>query len=138
MRCDKATIAGLEKTLELYLAGRADEIPSRAMMLASADEILPRAERLAAQLERIDGLEVDVAADRSQPGSGSAPDIYLDTHVVRVTASGRTVAAFANALRAGDPCVFARIQDDRLLLDPRTLLPGEDAELVAAIRAAVT
>lgn len=137
MRCDKATIAGLEKTLELYLEGRADEIPSRAMMLASADELLPRAKALAAQLAGIDGLDVEVVADRSQPGSGSAPDIYLDTHVVSLSASGRSAAAFASALRDGDPCVFARIQDDRVLFDPRTLLPGEDAELVSAIRAAL-
>lgn len=135
MRCDKATIAGLEKTLELYLAGRADEIPARAMMLASADEILPRAKSLAAQLSQLDGLEVEVCAERSQPGSGSAPDIYLDTYVVRLAARGRSTRAFAAALRAGDPCVFARIQEDRLLLDPRTLLLGEADELVAAIRA---
>jgi L-seryl-tRNA(Ser) seleniumtransferase len=135
MRCDKATIAGLEKTLEMYLDGRADEIPSRAMMLASADELLPRARALAKQLEGIDGLEVEVVADRSQPGSGSAPDIYLDTHVVRVAARGRSAAAFASALRDGTPCVFARIQDDRVLFDPRTLLPREEDQLVVAIRA---
>ncbi|MCA8980037.1 MAG: L-seryl-tRNA(Sec) selenium transferase [Planctomycetes bacterium] len=137
MRCDKATIAGLEKTLELYLAGRADEIPSRAMMLASAEELRPRADGLANQLADIEGLDVQVVADRSQPGSGSAPDVYLDTYVVSLAAKKLSTTAFASALRDGDPCVFARIQDDRLLFDPRTLLPGEDDELTAAIRAAL-
>jgi len=137
MRCDKATIAGLETTLGLYLSGRADEIPSRAMMLASADELLPRAEALAARLAGLSEAEVEVRADRSQPGSGSAPDVYIDTHVVSVKAHGKSADAFASALRAGDPCVFARIQDDRLIFDPRTLLAGEDDELADAIRAAL-
>ncbi|HKX45715.1 MAG TPA: L-seryl-tRNA(Sec) selenium transferase, partial [Planctomycetota bacterium] len=69
-----------------------------------------------------------------QPGSGSAPDVFLDTWCVKVAVRGRTPDALAAALRAGDPPVFARITADAVHLDPRTLLPGDEARLVDAFR----
>jgi L-seryl-tRNA(Ser) seleniumtransferase len=136
MRLDKVAIAGLERTLQLLLDGRGDELPARRMLLATAAELRPRAEALARALAELPGLSVSVAAERSQPGSGAAPDIYLDTFVVSLGLSRGSTADFARRLRLGQPAVFARVQADRILLDPRTLLPGEDALLVAAVRAA--
>lgn len=137
VRLDKTTLAGLEATLELYLAGRADQLPVRRMLRARAEDVRPRAEKLAAALAGLEGLSVEVIPERSQPGSGAAPDVYLDTFCLALRAGDRSAAALARALRLGDPPVFSRIQDERLLLDPRTLLPGEEAELVAAVRAAL-
>jgi len=134
LRLDKVTLAGLERTLELYLAGRADELPARAMLLASAQELRPAAERLAAALGALPGLEATVIAERSQPGSGSAPGVFLPTFVVRAQVRGRSTGELARALRLGEPAVFARIHEDALLLDPRTLHPGEEADLVAAFK----
>jgi L-seryl-tRNA(Ser) seleniumtransferase len=132
VRLDKVAIAGLEKTLSLSLAGRGDELPVRRMLLASADEILPRARALAARLARVEGVTTEVLPERSQPGSGSAPGVFLDTHVVRVTKSGCSAEGLAAALRRGDPPVFVRIHEDALLCDPRTLLAGDDDLLVRA------
>lgn len=137
VRLDKATIAGLEATLELYLAGRADELPARAMLAATAEQLRPRAEALAGALARLPGVDAEVRPERSQPGSGAAPDVFLDTFCVALSAEGRSAASLARALRLGEPPVFARIQDERLLLDPRTLLSGEDEALVGAVRAAL-
>jgi len=130
LRLDKVTIAGLEATLGLYLAGRADELPVRAMLLASAEELRPAAERLARALARLPGISASVIPERSQPGSGSAPGIFLDTFAVRVGAARLSADELATRLRASEPCVFARIHDGALLLDPRTLHPGEEEELV--------
>ena len=69
-------------------------------------------------------LDAEGIAGQSEPGSGSAPGIYLDTYVVRVTHADLSAGALAARLRAGEPPVFVRIQDDAVLLDPRTLLPG--------------
>jgi L-seryl-tRNA(Ser) seleniumtransferase len=69
---------------------------------------------------------------RSQPGSGAAPGVVLPTTVVRVRQTSRSAAALARALRLGDPPVFARVQEDALLLDPRTLLAGDEDRLLAA------
>ena len=76
-----------------------------------------------------------VEPGRSQPGSGSAPGIFLDTTIVRLKPRATSVDLLAARLRAGDPPVFARIADDALVLDPRTLLPGEEDRLAEAIGA---
>ena len=135
LRLDKAAIAGLETSLELYLAGRGDEIPTRAMLHATRAEVRARAEAIAAQLAGVGALEIQVVDSMGQPGSGSAPGIELESAALRIQSPGRTPDQLANALRAGDPPIFARVQDGALLCDPRTLLPGEDQELVSALRA---
>ncbi len=132
LRLDKVTIAGLEATLGLYLAGRADEIPARAMMLRPAEELRGVAQRLAQSIGALAGFTTAVVPERSQPGSGSAPGIFLDTFAVRVAAAGFSAGELAARLRAGEPCVFARVHDGALLLDPRTLQASEEPELVGA------
>jgi L-seryl-tRNA(Ser) seleniumtransferase len=134
MRCDKVTLAGLERTFELVLAGRGDELPARRMLLATAAELRPAAERLAAGIAALGAFTADVRPERSQPGSGSAPDLYLDTFCVRVTWRGGSVGELAARLRRGDPPLFARVQDDALWLDPRTLLEGDLERAVAAFK----
>jgi L-seryl-tRNA(Ser) seleniumtransferase len=136
LRLDKVALAGLEKTVELLLQGRGGEIPARAMLALSADEIRPRAEALAQRLAAIPGLAVSVAAGSSEPGSGSAPGVEIGTFVVRATHARKSPSALAASLRAADPPVFARIQDGAVLLDPRTLLPGDDDDLVRAFGSA--
>ena len=129
MRLDKSVLAGLEATVQLLLDGRGDEIPVRAMLLASADEVGARAEALAAALGAISGVTADVQPSESEPGSGSAPGEHLASHAVRVAVKDRSAERLAASLRAADPPVFARIQDGALLLDPRTLLPGDLEDL---------
>ncbi len=121
LRCDKVTLAGLEATIELILAGRGDELPARLMLLASDEDLYPIAEQLKEALEE-SGFQVKIEEGESQPGSGSAPGIFLKGPVLRVTDPKRTPAGLAAALRASSPPVFARVQGDALLLDPRTLL----------------
>jgi len=137
LRLDKVALAGLERTLELLLAGRGDEIPTRRMLLAPADEMREAALALAAELDAIEGLVAEARPDQSEPGSGSAPGEYLETYVVAVTSSRLSPQRLADRLRAADPPVFGRIQGDILLLDPRTLLEG-DREGLLAVFAAVS
>jgi L-seryl-tRNA(Ser) seleniumtransferase len=135
LRLDKVTLAGLEATLELLLAGRGDELPTRAMLGADAATLARDAERVAAALRELPALSVDTLAATSQPGSGSAPDVFLATTAVRVRHRALGATALAEALRLGEPPVFARVEDDAVWLDPRTLLEGDEARLLAAFRA---
>jgi L-seryl-tRNA(Ser) seleniumtransferase len=135
LRLDKVTIAGLERTLALCLAGRGGEVPARAMLGATREALAAEARAIARELGALAGLLVDVVDDVSQPGSGSAPDVFLPTSVVRVRAAGRSADELASALRHGEPPVFGRIHEDALCLDPRTLLEGDRARLIAAFRA---
>ncbi|MBI1382302.1 MAG: L-seryl-tRNA(Sec) selenium transferase [Planctomycetaceae bacterium] len=135
LRLDKTILAGLERTLELLLAGRADELPARALLQRAAAEIEALARRIAEALSRVPGLEALVLPERSQPGSGSAPDVYLDTFVVALAAQGRSPSRLAAELRALPTPVFARVHEGRVLLDPRTLLAGEEEQLLELLRA---
>ncbi len=133
LRLDKLTLAGLEATLSLYLEGRGDELPARRMLCQSAEAVRPRAETLANSIELLPNLRADVLEGRSQPGSGSAPTVFLPTFVVRVRHASLSASALALALRRSTPPIFARIQDDAVLIDPRTLLPGDEIEIVTAL-----
>jgi L-seryl-tRNA(Ser) seleniumtransferase len=134
LRLDKVALAGLEKTCELLLAGRGGEIPARAMLSASAESLRPKAEFLAHGLSAL-GFQAEVAADRSEPGSGSAPGVFLETFAVRVAHARLSPDALAARLRSADVPVFARVHDGVLVVDPRTLLPGDDADLLRAFQA---
>jgi L-seryl-tRNA(Ser) seleniumtransferase len=135
MRLDKVALAGLERTLALYLGGRGDELPARRMLQLTAAQLEPVARRLAAALGALPQLEARVLPGGSQPGSGAAPDVLLDTFVVAVRHARLSAAALARALREGEPPVMARIQEGELLLDPRTLLEGDEERLLAAFGA---
>lgn len=135
LRLDKVALAGLEATLELLLAGRGDELPARRLMHRDEAELAESAGRIAAAVDALPGLHAAPVPERSQPGSGSAPTVFLPTTAVRVTADACSAEALAARLRAGEPPVFVRIHEDALLLDPRALLPGDEDRLLEAFRA---
>ncbi|HET6202124.1 MAG TPA: L-seryl-tRNA(Sec) selenium transferase [Planctomycetota bacterium] len=141
LRLDKATLAALEATLRIYLRGpsAAAEIPTLRMLLAPIEEVGAAAERIAAAIPRLgaEGLEVRVEDDDSRAGSGSAPEVPLPTRVVAIRAKGLSADALLARLREAEPPVFARIRDGRVALDPRTLLPGDEEALLAALRGAL-
>jgi L-seryl-tRNA(Ser) seleniumtransferase len=134
LRLDKVALAGLERTLALVLAGRARELPARVLLARTAVELQPRAEALARALADL-GYETEVAPEGSQPGSGSAPGVRLPTAVVRVRHARLAAGPLASALRRNAPPVFARVADERVVLDPRTLLEGDEEALVQAFAA---
>jgi L-seryl-tRNA(Ser) seleniumtransferase len=132
LRLDKTTLAGLEVTLRLLLGGRGDELPARAQLLRPLGELEAAARRLAQALGRLPELRAEVLEDRTQPGSGTAPQVFVPSWSVAVEHRQLSPSRLAEALRLGEPCVFARVQADRLRLDLRTLLPGDEQRLVTA------
>ena len=137
LRVDKMTCAALEATLLEYARGRAGEtIPVVRMLRATAEEIGARATALARRLEEHPLFEVDVVDGVSTVGGGSAPGSALPTRVVRLTALRGSAARLDARLRQLRPPVVGRIEQDRLLLDLRTVLPGQDdtlADLLAGL-----
>jgi L-seryl-tRNA(Ser) seleniumtransferase len=130
------TFAVLEATLAEYAAGRAaTTVPVQRMLHASPDEIEARAQVLAAQVaER--GWRVAMLSGSSAVGGGSAPGVQLPTVLLSVSRDGESASQTESFLRALDPPVIARIEHDRVLLDLRTVLPHQDAELAALLRGA--
>lgn len=131
LRVDKLIYEALESTLRNLLFERFDRIPALRMIILGREEIRGRSDRLVAQLQ---DLDVCVEEGVSVIGGGSTPEQSIPTWVIAVRAPD--IAAFERQLRASDPPVIARIAEDRLLLDLRTVFPEEEAELVAALRGA--
>lgn len=131
LRVDKTTLAGLQATLLHYLRGEAvEKIPVWAMIAASPQRLRSRARSLARRLAA-QGLPVQVVPGESAVGGGSLPGQTLPTFLVAIAAPSPD--KLARRLRLGMPPVVARIEDDRLVLDLRTVIPGEDPLLLEAI-----
>ncbi|MFT5687145.1 MAG: L-seryl-tRNA(Ser) seleniumtransferase [Myxococcota bacterium] len=129
LRLDKMVLAALEATLLLYRQGRQNEaVPARRMLAMTAAQCRAEAERIAGQ---IPGARIE--ADTSYSGGGALPAQGLPTFVVAVPVN--KPAAFCAALRNGTPAIVARVARDALLIDPRTLLPGDAEAIIAAIAA---
>jgi L-seryl-tRNA(Ser) seleniumtransferase len=132
LRVDKVTLAGLEATLRLYRdpALAREEIPTLRMLAAAPAELERRARGVASALAD-GGVACEVVAAEGAVGGGTFPGVTLPSHAVALAAPDPS--SLAAALRAGDPPVVARIVDDRLLLDVRTVLPGEEGALVESV-----
>ncbi len=136
LRVGKITLAALEATLRLYLEeDRArQKIPVWQMLCAPSSSLKRRATALARRLRDIIGLDsVEVLAGVSKVGGGAMPLADLPTFLVALTPMAGDAAEAAARLRQGDPPVIARLQHDRILLDLRTVLPGEEKILAAAV-----
>jgi len=140
VRVGKLTMAVLEATLKLFLdeAVALREAPTLQMLRRSADEIRQHAERLVSQL-REKGLaaKVTTTSGFSQMGSGSLPAQNLATTLVAIASEMIGAESLAKGLRLHETPVFTRIQNDQVLLDPRTLRDGDDAIVVEAVAAAL-
>jgi L-seryl-tRNA(Ser) seleniumtransferase len=130
LRLDKLIYQSLEITLRNLLLERWDAVPALAMIRQSAEEIRSRAERLIAGAPEI---RAEIVPGNSVIGGGSTPEQSIPTWLVAIAC--HDAAAAEKRLRASDPPVIARIEDDRLILDLRTVFAAEEAELAAALRA---
>ena len=136
LRADKLTLAALHATLLHYLRGEAErQVPIWRMVAASADEIAERTRSWAKGL----GKGVKVVRGQSTLGGGSMPGELLETWLLSIDPSAISggAEALARSLRTGTPPVMARIDQDRVVLDPRTVLPAQDPSLMAALRMAL-
>ncbi len=135
-RVDKTTLRALETTLRLYLDSerRAKEIPTLRMLRKPLAEIGAEAAALATRLSRaLPGLEALCLEDSSRLGSGSLPERNIPTRVVALRHPKISADDLGAKLRANKPPIFTRIQDGRVLLDPRTLQEGDADELEKAL-----
>jgi len=136
VRVDKITLAALEATLRLFLNEQhaMENVPTLRMLRKPMGVIEAIAARIRSGLERLD-CEVALENDTGFMGGGSLPEQELPTQLVKVRPRAMSAGEFARALRRSRPAIFTRIRKDAVLIDPRTLLAGEEDEIVAAIAA---
>jgi L-seryl-tRNA(Ser) seleniumtransferase len=136
VRVDKLTLAALTATLDLYLTQSVGELPTWNMLGASAAAMAARAKTWQHRLmER--GIEVEVVSAESTVGGGSLPGERLPTTAVAITSPSGHAADLLRRLREHEPPVIGRIEQERVLLDPRTVLPDEDEAILDAVVAAL-
>jgi L-seryl-tRNA(Ser) seleniumtransferase len=134
LRVDKITLAGLQATLLSYVRGTAtQDIPVWRMIATPASELEKRARAWARQL-RAAGVTTEVGAAESTVGGGSLPDETLPGYALAIRVESPD--ALAAKLHQSDPPLISRIEHDRLILDPRTVLPEQDQPLLNSLLAA--
>ncbi|PKB80427.1 MAG: L-seryl-tRNA(Sec) selenium transferase [SAR202 cluster bacterium Io17-Chloro-G9] len=138
VRIDKMDLAALTATLTSYIKGKAEEEIPVWRMISSTPEQLGRRARRWLRGVGVDGL--NIVNTTSAVGGGSLPGETLPTRALSIPAAvcgeGGT-EGLAERLRRASVPVVVRIADDQVLLDPRTVMPDEDGDLVASLREAL-
>lgn len=132
LRLCKMNLAAIEATLDLYLQGRASDIPIQRMLQIQLDEIEERAERLA-QKWRSCGIATQLVEGVSQIGGGTSPLSVVPTCLIEI----ETDASVADSLRMARVPVVARFSRGRIVLDLRSVMPEDDDLLYEQVRCAL-
>lgn len=136
VRIDKMSLASLTATLVHYVMGEAEtKVPVWRMISASAEDVRSRAERWRVTLTS-DQVAARVDQARSAIGGGSLPGETLPSWALTIDPpAGRSPEAILSALREQPTPLIARIEDDAIRLDPRTVLPEQDGDVIQALAA---
>jgi L-seryl-tRNA(Ser) seleniumtransferase len=132
LRVNKLTYAALEATLLAYLKRDYDSIPVLRMMRLSKDAIRARAEEIADKM-RSPKIAVDLIDGESVIGGGAAPSAALPTCLLAITSIDFSADKLAEQLRKSDPPIISRVQENRVLLDLRTVFPEQDKFIAQAL-----
>jgi L-seryl-tRNA(Ser) seleniumtransferase len=149
LRVDKVTVAALEATLQSYLRGAFDEIPTLRMIRLSQEEIAKRAQSFCEKFRPVlpTYVKLEMHSGFSVIGGGSTPDQQLPTTLIAISTPRHSAAQLEDRLRnprtsnpagATSPTatpVIARIEEDHLILDLRTVNPEEENEIASALAA---
>lgn len=130
LRLDKMIYQALETTLRHLLLEQWDQVPALRMIRQDAGQIRERAQRL---LRSLPGVKAELAPGQSVIGGGATPEQSIPTWLIAFECADEVAAQ--RRLRANHPPVIVRVEEKRVLLDLRTVLPDEETELVAALQA---
>jgi len=142
LRVDKLTTAALAATLGAYLRGAAEEIPAMRMIRMSVQEIKGRAENFLRELTPelpLGEVELEITEGSSLAGGGSTPTQSLPTRLIRIASARYSASQLEQRLRRAPAgiSVIARVEEDRLILDLRTVFPEQEPLLLKTLSAAL-
>ena len=129
LRIDKLTLSALESTLRLYRdeAKAIRSIPTLRMLTMSSQKIEEKAKQLAARLQTIDKTRIDaqVLQRSSKAGGGALPLLNLPSYCVGIIIQGCSANTLERQLRDNDPPIIGRIEEDKFIMDLRTIQEEE-------------
>jgi L-seryl-tRNA(Ser) seleniumtransferase len=140
LRVGKLVYAALEETLRSYARDSAvEDIPVLKMLAISREVLAARTKRFALKLAKernnSGGLRIALVGGRSVIGGGSAPGVQPQTTLLSLSHESLSASELEKKLRASDPPVIARIENDAVLLDLRTVPEREQNELISVLAA---
>jgi len=132
LRADKVRLAALEATLAAHLKGSAlNEIPVLQMLATSREEIAQRCRSLVSQLDLANAeLKVELVEGESAIGGGAGPNASLPTVLLALSSSERSAQELEALLRSASPSIIARISEQKVLIDLRTVSPDDQVHLI--------
>jgi len=130
LRCDKLILAALEATTDLHLHG--EMVPIRHMLQVDEAELEARAQRMVAAVGAT--ISAKVGKGKAQIGGGALPQSVISSVTVDLRAADISPTELAARLRRGTPPVVGYVSRDHLKLDLRTVFPGQDEQIIAAVR----
>jgi seryl-tRNA(sec) selenium transferase len=130
LRIDKLTLAALEATLRLYENGGIEDIPVWRMLSLPLDTLKSAASELVVALQSNPAIIVELKEDVSQVGGGAWPTADLPTWVCAIRLKSGSVTELEKFLRLGPVAILSRIHKDWVLIDVRTLLSGDQGDIV--------
>ena len=135
LRVDKVTLAALDATLQLYLDPEKAEqrLPLLRLLSTPLENLRFRAEQMAPQIAATEGVaSAEVVESAAYLGGGSVPGQEIPTYCIAVTPASGSVDELSRRLRTATPAVYGRIQQDRLLIDLRTVFVDQDQRILEA------
>ena len=142
LRVDKLTMAALEATLLAYVRNCEEtEIPVVRMIGLSTAVIEGRARSILKQVagaQKLFEFDIDIVEGASMIGGGSTPSHNLPTRLISIRSPASSANQIETQLRSHSPAILTRVENERVLLDLRTVFPEEEADLVDALNALVS
>lgn len=140
VRIDKLTLSALEATFMEYADSEnaIENIPTLSALLQREGEVKRRADKILRLLRKnVRNIEAVVESDKSHVGGGSLPETYLPTYVVAIQSEDVPTSSIEERLRQAQIPVIARIREDRVILDARTVRNSEVNALVTSVQDAL-
>ncbi|MBT3386295.1 MAG: L-seryl-tRNA(Sec) selenium transferase [Desulfobacula sp.] len=137
LRIDKLTLAALESTLKLYRDEKTavQKIPTLRMLTIPFKDICKKADQLFKTIkDAIDSLaDIDFANLNSRPGGGSFPGLNLATRCITIQPKNSSVSKLEMRMRLSTPPIIGRIEDNKYILDPRTIQDGQETVISSTL-----
>ncbi|WP_257350488.1 L-seryl-tRNA(Sec) selenium transferase [Pseudalkalibacillus decolorationis] len=133
LRVDKFTLAALEATLFAYKYKNEEEIPTLRDILLPIEEIRTKAETFIKEVNPLESYTFNLVKSTSQIGGGTMPEVELSTYVVSIVHKKYTIEELHLKFRMANPSIIARIKDNQLFLDFRTITEDEQKLIVQVL-----
>ncbi|WP_411953242.1 L-seryl-tRNA(Sec) selenium transferase [Alkalibacillus sp. S2W] len=133
LRVDKMTYAALDETLRLFEAGSYEEIPTLEAVLKNDEQIKRSVQSLIKKLSTLENINVSVEQTTAQVGGGTLPEVTLPSYSLVMTFNEAKTARVTELLRLNQPAIIARVENEKVYLDFRTVDSSEHDSIILAI-----